>query len=770
MVEIDNAMERGKRLRASGDREAAEREFRKILEYAKWMPTGVELETRRRQAEEMLGHVRRPPEAQDEFRVRIEQSQIDITKHVRDGERFLAARMYEEAKREFGAAEFKIRNIPYEVKAMRDLLPLIEEATVKASNAKILDERRVEEEKRRSSVSEAESHDLAVRREVTRKMAHLLELSYMAFEQKRYDRVIRLTDEILLIDPNYAVAREIREDAQKSRHKEEYYGILAKKIENWKRLTDDDEEAIIPSSRTVRFPSRDEWQMISKRITEAVLKTEGGPSGDEDPALLAVQRKLDTMKIDLAFENAKLEDVVARIRDASGLNVVLDAQVRDRVDPDRPVTFKAEGLPVRDALQLLLARQGLGYRVTDENVVLLTDPKLAADRRREIELLFGQAKLHFEREQFARSAEVLDGLLHIDPSQKAAAEMREAARRMNPMKRGRGSLKGHVDGWDREFAAQQARDELVFPDREAWREMISKRKPKGISELEEDVRPEDREILDKLLTARVTVEMRNAPLTAAVDRLREETGLNIHLSGVENPDREVVDLSVKDVPVDGALRALLGPRGKGYEVKDGVVVIAPAEVLRRRVRLELYDVQDVTYGMQDFPGVDLSLATGKVEATVRPKAEPPGRKLPPKELLASFKVDLEARATPLEALQHLADRSGLSFSIDAGAKPRLERAPASDWSFRGVVLERAVDRVLESLELIGSLSSDGTLRIQVRLRVGEELAAQVKAAVFPGSWVEADGKSIQFQNGLLVVRNTAEVHAAVRKYLAELRR
>ncbi len=317
-------------------------------------------------------------EARDEFRAKVEQAQIEITKHVRDGERNLQARIYGEAIKEFEDAQFKIQSIPYDVKAMNELLPLVKDSIVKARNAKILEEKRVEDEKKRSLVAEAEAFEIAVRREVVRKIAHLLELAYMAFDQKRFDRCIKLCGEILLIDPHYNVAKELREDAEKTRHKEEYYSILAQKIERWKQLTDDDEEAIIPYSSTVRFPSRDEWQMISKRITEAVLKTEGGPGGsDEDPDILAIQRKLDTMKIDLAFENTKLEDILAFIRDFSGLNIILDAAVRDKVDPDKAITFKVKDLVLKNVLKLLLSQFGLDYRITEEKVVLLTDPKSA---------------------------------------------------------------------------------------------------------------------------------------------------------------------------------------------------------------------------------------------------------------------------------------------------------------------------------------------------------------------------------------------------------
>ncbi|MBI3855412.1 MAG: hypothetical protein HY293_06950 [Planctomycetes bacterium] len=317
-------------------------------------------------------------DARDDFRVRIEQAQIEITKHVRDGERYLNARMFEQAVKEFENAEFKILNIPYEVKAMNDLLPLVKDSIVKARNARILEERRTEEEKKRMAEAEAAAHEIATKREVTRKIAHLLELAYMAFDQKKFDRCIKLCEEILIIDPHYTVARELKEDSEKTRHKEEYFSILARKVEQWKKLTDDDEQAVIPWSQSVRFPSREEWAEISKRITESVIKTEGGAADAEaDPDILAINRKLDTMKIDLAFENTKLEDILAFIRDFSGLNILLDAAVRDKVDPDKPVTFKVKDLVLKNVLKLLLSQFNLDYHITEEKVVLLTDPKKA---------------------------------------------------------------------------------------------------------------------------------------------------------------------------------------------------------------------------------------------------------------------------------------------------------------------------------------------------------------------------------------------------------
>src|SRR5262245_23158701 len=66
--------------------------------------------------------------------VRVEQAQIEITNHILHGERFLNAAMYKSALREFENAEFKIRNMPYDVKTQNDLLPKVRESIVRAKS------------------------------------------------------------------------------------------------------------------------------------------------------------------------------------------------------------------------------------------------------------------------------------------------------------------------------------------------------------------------------------------------------------------------------------------------------------------------------------------------------------------------------------------------------------------------------------------------------------------------------------------------------------
>ena len=99
----------------------------------------------------------------------------------------------------------------------------------------------------------------------------------------------------------------------------------------------------------------------------------------QDPADLAIFRKLETMKIDLAFENTKLEDILQFVRDFSGVNMILDPHVNDGV-VDR---FHVQNASLRTSLEIACAVKDLDFDLRygvlyfDEPLRLWsTDPKV----------------------------------------------------------------------------------------------------------------------------------------------------------------------------------------------------------------------------------------------------------------------------------------------------------------------------------------------------------------------------------------------------------
>jgi hypothetical protein len=89
----------------------------------------------------------------------------------------------------------------------------------------------------------------------------------------------------------------------------------------------------------------------------------------QDPADRALFRKAETMKIDLAFENTKLEDIVAFIRSFSGVNLVVDSTVEGGIVD----TYSIKDSSLRTALEVLTSVKGLEFDVR-YGVLFITTP------------------------------------------------------------------------------------------------------------------------------------------------------------------------------------------------------------------------------------------------------------------------------------------------------------------------------------------------------------------------------------------------------------
>ncbi len=69
------------------------------------------------------------------FRVKVQQALLEIENHVRQGGRYMDARMYDKALREFENAEFKIVNMPGDTPSLNDLLPKVRAMLARAKSS-----------------------------------------------------------------------------------------------------------------------------------------------------------------------------------------------------------------------------------------------------------------------------------------------------------------------------------------------------------------------------------------------------------------------------------------------------------------------------------------------------------------------------------------------------------------------------------------------------------------------------------------------------------
>jgi type II secretory pathway component GspD/PulD (secretin)/tetratricopeptide (TPR) repeat protein len=252
---------------------------------------------------------------------------------------------------------------------------------------------------------------------------------------------------------------------------------------------------------------------------------------------------------------------------------------------------------------------------------------------RRLDTLFDLAQREFEKEHYQECIELCDKVTYLNPNLTAAFELQRIARRANHAKDESWNREVYVEEWKRTFekidrkAVLQGRI-VEFSDRDAW-DRIKKRERKGITQLDEPLSPEEEKILASLQQIKVTLEFQEQPLREVVEFLRQFTNLNFVFEA-DVDQAAVVTLKVQNLPLQSALNLILGGRELAYSLEDGVIKIVPKAKLLAKIKLELYDVQDLTAQIRDFPGPNISLIPDGGAAI---QAEEAGKEIIPSQAL-----------------------------------------------------------------------------------------------------------------------------------------
>jgi len=107
------------------------------------------------------------------------------------------------------------------------------------------------------------------------------------------------------------------------------------------------------------------------------MAQEGG--SESDPRKQEVVNKLNTMRITVDFANVTMEEAIGYLRDFSGLNIIVDAEVYKNQSEDQlKVTLKVKDLLLKSVLKLMLNSREL-TAMYKEGVVLVV-PKGKVDK------------------------------------------------------------------------------------------------------------------------------------------------------------------------------------------------------------------------------------------------------------------------------------------------------------------------------------------------------------------------------------------------------
>jgi hypothetical protein len=263
----------------------------------------------------------------------------------------------------------------------------------------------------------------------------------------------------------------------------------------------------------------------------------------------AVDLRIRTEMLDMDFENTALGDILQELAKKAGVKIIVDRGFRD-LDLKRAVTYKVKGLTAVNCLKLLLAQFNGDFRC-EEGAVVILEPKTGV----------------------------------IIPSAARAPV------RIGRMKAAAAKLLAEFssDSADRRAAAHQSLTTLGFAAEEALWEALDSKDPEVKGQALDLLRwlytpadsartvshPRTRSVMKKICGKRVTVDYQEVALTTVAELLTTLCEENVHISGIDSPDRLLITFKGADLPVYSALVLALEPKRLACIATDQVMLITP---------------------------------------------------------------------------------------------------------------------------------------------------------------------------------------------------
>jgi Flp pilus assembly secretin CpaC/tetratricopeptide (TPR) repeat protein len=298
-----------------------------------------------------------------------------------------------------------------------------------------------------------------------------------------------------------------------------------------------------------------------------------------------------------------------------------------------PILKKAEKMLIRSqeakrAKELEVERERL--RLAEEEAKRLERLRKAEEAER-LATLFEQAKFEFRRQRYQKAIDFCQKILDIKPTLKEVQQLLDVSQKLLHYKVAEDTRKAYIEHWKTIFdqinlASVLQTELLEEAPREVWAQ-IEQRKPIGLVE-EEEITPEDRVVFDKLDD---TYEI-SFKLTKTFGQFFEEDlpailGVPVVFEGkaTQYRDKEIgFDFEAPATRIDHLLDLILVEAKVvdcRWYVKDGRIHIVDTETYNmKQLRTEIIHIQDILYGIRDFPPPSIRLEG--LEAVVAEEPKP----------------------------------------------------------------------------------------------------------------------------------------------------
>ena len=308
-------------------------------------------------------------------RVKMEMAQEKAAALYAQGRSEMGKGNFDGAIHSFEDALFIIEKDPYGI-SWGDLKP---NAEARLREARIARTKANEAASRKAA---ADAYNTIKREELERQLQEerkwqaLMDEAVAAYEREDYAGSEALARQALDLRPSSNKARDLMGAANRARHGQTTEATRQKEKEEFRRWKLDMDAATIPYSDVLTAPDVEHWDRIS-RLRRSLGQE--GTAAVESPETEALRNRLAGEDTSFVFDGQTLSEAVGYLSARHGLNIVVDEQVRADADAQPLPPFKLTGVPLKDALELLLSNvNGLTYRVRG-NVVFITRPELARE-------------------------------------------------------------------------------------------------------------------------------------------------------------------------------------------------------------------------------------------------------------------------------------------------------------------------------------------------------------------------------------------------------
>lgn len=270
---------------------------------------------------------------------------------------------------------------------------------------------------------------------------------------------------------------------------------------------------------------------------------------------------------------------------------------------------KETGATTGEALRAKKARE------IEERVRLEARAQRAA-RQNRIDQMMRSANQAMEGGQYQSAHNLANAILEIDPQNGTARQLRTLSLNAANDAADERQKSLLVEEWKHTFerlndAVTPQVKSYEFPD--TWATDQALRTAPSLTNATAAEDPKDREVRNRIASARTSVNFEAVKLEQAVEFLTRISGANIVIlpaarEGKSEEELTIASLKLENpLPVEQILTLVTKLSGLAWNVENGVVQITTAEAARGAMIVQLYDVKDIATPISNFPGSDINI-------------------------------------------------------------------------------------------------------------------------------------------------------------------